>query len=166
MGQTLTASAEPAEATASYQWKQADTASGNYTDIAGASARSYKITAKEAGKFLKVEAAGTGEYTGTVTSAATEAVKTLVTKAAISGTAQVGQTLTASPTPSAATVTYEWQKADSADGTYIPIAKATGKTYVLTEAENGKFIKVKLTGTGNYTGTATSDATEAVTPAE
>ena len=74
MGQTLTASVEPAGATASYQWKQADTASGSYTDITGAAAQAYKITAKDAGKFVKVEASGTGEYTGTVTSDATAAV--------------------------------------------------------------------------------------------
>ena len=77
----------------------------------------------------------------------------------------MGETQTANVTPSAATVSYQLQKADSADGSYSNIEGATGKTYQLTEAENTKYIKVVVTGTGNYTGTATSDATAAVAAA-
>lgn len=88
-----------------------------------------------------------------------------VTKATISGTAQVGQTLTAGTTPASATVSYKWKQSDTANGQYTNISGATAKTYVLTEAENGKFIKVEVTGTGNYTGTVLSDATTQVAAA-
>lgn len=99
---------------------------------------------------------------GNKTASCTVKVTEVVAGVSISGTAKVGETLTANLTPSAATVSYQWQKADSADGSYSNIEGATGKTYQLTEAENTKYIKVVVTGKGNYTGTATSDATEAV----
>ncbi len=41
--------------------------------------------------------------------------------------------------------TYRWLRADSAGGTYVPIAGATGQTYTLTAADNGKFIKFEVT---------------------
>ena len=74
MGQTLTATIAPSGATATYQWKSADTEGGSYTNIGSATAASYELTASESGKYIKVEAKGTGEYSGTVLSAATAAV--------------------------------------------------------------------------------------------
>lgn len=102
---------------------------------------------------------------GNKTAKCTVTVTEAVTKATISGTPQVGQTLTAGTTPAAATVSYKWKQSDTANGQYTNISGATAKTYVLTEAENGKFIKVEVTGTGNYTGTVLSDATTQVTAA-
>lgn len=80
---------------------------------------------------------------------------------AITGTAQVGATLTVSngtwtgtPTP---TYTRQW-KADGAN-----IASATATTYVLTEAELGKVITCTVTGTNSAgNASATSAATAAV----
>lgn len=74
MGQTLTTTIAPSGATATYQWKSADTEDGSYTNIASATAASYELTAGESGKYIKVEAKGTGKYSGTVLSAATAAV--------------------------------------------------------------------------------------------
>lgn len=74
----------------------------------------------------------------------------------------MGQALTAKVTPSAATVTYEWQKADATGGPYTAIGGATQKSFTPTAGEQGKFIKVMVTGTGKYTGNQTSDATTAV----
>lgn len=64
--------------------------------------------------------------------------------------------------PAEATVTYEWSSADSADGVYSPISSQTAATLILAEAQLNKFIKVKVTGTGDYSGTVTSEATTAV----
>lgn len=119
------------------------------------------MTAKAVGTANITVKTGDGNKTAKCAVKVTDAVKSV----AIEGTAQVGQTLTANVTPAGATVSYEWQQSDSADGSYIAIGGATAKTYVLTEAESGKFIKVKVTGTGNYTGTQTSAATTAVTAA-
>ena len=74
MGQTLTATIAPSGATATYQWKSADTEGGSYTNIDSATTASYELTASESGKYIKVEAKGAGKYSGTVLSAATAAV--------------------------------------------------------------------------------------------
>lgn len=84
----------------------------------------------------------------------------------ISGTPQVGQTLTSNVIPAGATVTQQWKVADAADGEYTDIAGATGKTHKLAADKEGKFIKVEVTGSGKYTGTQTSQATTAVAAAE
>ena len=90
----------------------------------------------------------------------------------ISGTAQVGQTLTAStsgimdadglPT----SFTYEWVRADG--NTETPIAGETSSTYTPAAADVGKTIKVTVSFTddaGNPEGPLTSDATATVTAA-
>lgn len=74
----------------------------------------------------------------------------------------MGQTLTAVVDPASATVSCKWKSVETADGAYNDIAGATGKTFVLTAAQQGKFIKVEATGTGNYEGTKLSAATTAV----
>ncbi len=159
-GNTITAGAlTPSAATASRQWQRATTSGGTYANISGASSSSYAIPAGDIGMYLRVVASGTGSYGGTVTSAPTARITTLVTAiAAISGTPTVGSTLTAGArTPSAATVTFQWRS----NG--VAIAGATASTYVLTSAELGTTITVSATGFTNYSGAVTSAATAAVT---
>ena len=78
----------------------------------------------------------------------------------ISGTAQVGQTLTAgvSGLNDTTNISYQWCANDTA------ISGATAATYALTADEAGKTITVKVTATGasSYSGTVTSAATGAV----
>jgi hypothetical protein len=82
---------------------------------------------------------------------------------AITGTTQVGSVLTAGAlTPPGATVTYQWQSATTSGGTYSDISSATASTYTLVSTDLGKYIKVIATGTGSYTGTATSTATAVI----
>gem|GEM_PF-6544365 len=95
--------------------------------------------------------------------------KELTGTVVITGTAQAGQTLTAAITglPEAVTVTYQWQVADKADGTFTDIADATNATYVLTENEVGKYLRVVATTDDVlYTGTlsATTEAPIAAKP--
>jgi predicted ester cyclase len=84
----------------------------------------------------------------------------------VEGDAVVGATLTAKVTPSGATVNYQWQASADDGTTWDDIADATSKTYILSENEVGKLIRVKVTGTGNYTGTKTSDPVGPVTAGE
>ncbi len=77
----------------------------------------------------------------------------------ISGTAAMNKTLTASVDPSEQTVNYQWYR----DNTEI--AGATSNTYTLTADDVGKIVKVTATGTGNYTGSLTSNPTGNVTEA-
>lgn len=169
-GETLTASTVPADATVSYKWMQSTVKSNEqgYQDIPGATGKTFELTQSQVGKYVLCEVTGTGEYSGTFRSAPTSAVAaktTPVTGVTISGTAQVGQTLSTTVEPRQATVSYEWQQADTADGSYAAIDGATSATYELQEAQSGKFIKVKVTGTGKYAGTQTSAATEQVAAA-
>ena len=88
--------------------------------------------------------------------------------AVVTGTARAGQTLTAAvsdPDGTASALVYEWQRADTRDGTYAAISGATGTTYDLTSSDVGKFIRVEVSYTaGGFTGsTATSTPTAAIT---
>src|SRR5450830_1261732 len=95
---------------------------------------------------------------------------------AITGTAQVGQTLTAGAlSPSGATASYQWEysttpggtaifgSTSGTGGTYTAIPGATSSTYTIDPAYVNDYIRVAATGTGNYTGTVTSAPTEAIT---
>ncbi|MFZ4569474.1 MAG: hypothetical protein ACOYND_10595, partial [Bacteroidota bacterium] len=63
LGQTLTTtdgtwSGSPTP-TFSYKWQRADTASGTYSDISGATSSTYTVTASDAGKYLRSVATAT-----------------------------------------------------------------------------------------------------------
>ena len=184
VGDTLTASVtEIADAdglsgaTFAYQWVSSDGSAD--TDIAGATAASYTLTAADAGKAIKVRVTftddgGTGESlvsaaTGTV--AAANAAPTGLP--AITGTARVGETLEASVSGiadadglSGATFSYQWVANEGE--TDVDIAGATAASYTLSAAEAGKTVKVRMTFTdGRGTEESlVSEATAAVnTPA-
>jgi hypothetical protein len=82
----------------------------------------------------------------------------------ITGTARVGQTLTANPgtwSPASAKLEYQWLRDGAA------ISGATAKTYKLIAADQGKRVSVKVTGTkaGYETASKTSAQTAAVAAA-
>src|SRR5680860_305710 len=87
VGVELTAGAlTPSGAAADYQWQICATSGGTYTNITGATTNKYTPVADDATKFIKVVATGTGNYSGTVTSAVTTAVVAAVIDiAAITG---------------------------------------------------------------------------------
>ena len=86
-------------------------------------------------------------------------MKPQLESASIRGTAQVGEPLTAAVEPAGATASYQWMSATDQDGDYAEITSATNSTYDLTASEEGKYIKVQATGTGEYGGTVESAAT-------
>ena len=153
VGETLAASTSGiadadglANVSYSYQWQADD------SDIAGATAATYTLADAEQGKTVRVRVsfdddAGNEEA---LTSAATAAVapkpNTPATGApTIGGTARVGETLTASTSGITdanglvnVSFSYQWIS-DDAD-----IAGATGTTYTLTDADQGKTIKVRV----------------------
>ena len=63
----------PASSTVNYQWKISSTLNGTYANISGATTSKYTIIAADAGKFIKIEATGTGIYINKVISDATAA---------------------------------------------------------------------------------------------
>jgi hypothetical protein len=162
VGQALTAGQLSPAGTATYQWMRADTANGAYANIAGAAANSYTLTAADKDKYIKVVATGNGNYSGTVTSVYKGPVTAgrVSSIGDISGTTVVGQALAAGTlTPPNATVTYQWIRCTDIGGTYENIPNATSTSYTLKTEDEGYYIKVVATGTGAYTGTATSSPT-------
>ena len=155
-----------------YQWLVDD------ADISGATNATYTLAAADEGKAIKVQVSFTDDAGNeeTLTSAATDAVSAAAAANSpatgaptITGTAQVGQTLTADTSGIAdanglSNVQYEYQwLADDAD-----IAGATGLTYTLTDSEESKAITVRVSYTDDADNeeTLTSGATAAVAGAQ
>ena len=152
----------------SYQWLSDD------AEIGGATGSTYTPVADDEGKTITVQVSFTDDLGNatTLTSAATEAVAAApqpdspaTGEPTITGTAQVGQTLTVDTSGIAdadgldsAVFAYQWLSDDA------EIGGATGSTYTLVDDDEGRTIKVRVTVTddlGNET-TLTSAATEAV----
>ena len=158
----------------SYQWIRGD---GNTdTDISGETASTYTLVSADEGKAIKVriiftDDAGNDESLTSEATAAVAAIPNSVATGApaISGTVQVGQTLTASTSNISdsdgltnATFTYQWIANDGTEDT--DIQDATGSTYTLAAADEGKAIKVRVSFTDDWgtQETRTSDVTVAV----
>ena len=158
-------------ATFAYQWLADD------VDISGATDATYTLVADDEGRTIKVRVTVTddAENETTLTSAATEAVAAApqpdspaTGEPTISGTAQVGEVLTAGTTGiadadglSGATFAYQWLADD------VDISGATDATYTLVADDEGRTIKVRVTVTDDAENetTLTSAATEAVAAA-
>ena len=163
-----------------YQWVRVDAdGTSNEEDITDETDATYTLTADDRGKQVKVAVRFVdilgGEETRTSAPTATLAgvPNTAATGApTITGTAQVGETLTASTTGIAdangltsPTYTYQWIRVD-ADGTSNPadITDETDATYTLVDADLGKTLKVRVTFDDDlgHTETLTSAATATV----
>lgn len=83
----------------------------------------------------------------------------------VSGQAQEGETLSASVSPAGATVSYQWMQSKDEPEGYENIEGATAETFVLTSQQVGKTVVCECSGTGKYSGTKTSAATQPVTAA-
>ena len=175
VGETLTANTTDISdsdglnnATFTYQWLADD------ADITDATGSTYALVAADEGKTVKVRITFTDDAGNdeSLTSAPTATVTASNTPATgeptITGTAQVGETLTANTTGIAdsdglinATFTYQWL-ADDTD-----ITDATGSTYTLAAADEGETVKIRLSFTDDrgHQETLTSTATAAVTAA-
>lgn len=164
VGKTLSVEAGdwgPGTVGLSYQWYRGTSA------ISGATDTTYAVQPEDAGSTLRVVVTGlkTGYTLTSRTSAATDMVDNATFTATptpkVTGTAAVGQKLTASAgswTPAKVTLAYQWYRGDEA------IKGATASTYVLQAADAGATISVSVTGTKvGYTAvTKASDATEKV----
>ena len=152
----------------SYQW-QADGA-----DISSATSDTYTLADADEGKAISVAVSFTDDAGNeeTLTSAATAAVDGKPNTPAtgepnINGTAQVGETLTADTSGIAdddgldnASFSYQWLADDS------NISGATGETYTLADADEGKAMSVKVSfsddrGHGEELSSAATAAVEA-----
>ena len=153
VGETLTADVSAIadedgldNASFSYQWLADD------SNISGATGETYTLADADEGKAISVRVSFTDDAGNEEesTSAATAAVEAKPNSPAtgaptISGTAQVGETLTADASGIAdddgldnVSYSYQWQ----ADGT--DISEATDSTYTLADLDEGKAMSVKV----------------------
>ena len=177
VGETLTADTSGiadddglADAAFSYQWQSDD------ADIAGATGSSYTLTDSDEGKAISVAVSFTDDVGNAeaLASAATAAVDAAPNSPAtgapgISGTVQVGQTLTVDTSGIAdedgldnAAFSYQWVANDGTED--ADISGATDSTYTLTfgEADKTVTVRVSFTDDAGNEETLTSAATDAV----
>ena len=156
VGQTLTAETSDIEdpdgldnVAYSYQWLADD------VEIAGATSSTYTLADADEGKTIKVTVSFTDDTNNqeSLTSEPTAVIATPANSPAtgpptISGTAEVGQTLTAETSDiedpdGLDNLAYSYQRlADD-----VEIAGATSSTYTLADADEGKTIKVTVSFT-------------------
>ena len=93
----------------------------------------------------------------------------------IEGVLRVGETLTAGtitdPDGEVSNQTYQWQVADTSDGTFTPISGATSATYYITNAEFDRHLNVVVTytdptGDGNTVTSAVTGRIGTASPLE
>jgi hypothetical protein len=182
-GQTLTATSGNWSGTSpmtyGYQWQSCEPTGNDCGPITGATTSTYAVTNGDVGTTIRVLVTASNAAGNTsVFSAATAAVQspnappTNTSPPAISGTAQAGQLLTASPGAWNGTqpiaYAYQWQRCDADGANCNPIAGATSAGYTATTADTGNTLIVAVTGSttpGSATATSTPTATVQSVPA-
>lgn len=154
-GQTLTAVPGTWTGTPSYayQWKRGG------ADISGATAGTYVLQFADVGQTITVAITGTNGYGSASTTTAgvgpvASGAPAYVSGSAVSGTTQVGSTLSASAGTwtGAPSFTYQWQRGG------IDVAGATAGTYTLVSGDLGANIRCVITGTNGFGSASISTA--------
>jgi hypothetical protein len=171
-GQTLTASPGTWGGTQpisyAYHWRRCDANGANCTWISGATGTSYLVTSADVGYTLRVLVKASNVAGSTwATSAHTTVVQAPSSQPAntspptISGTAQVGQTLTASPGSwtgaQPITYAYQWQRCDSSGASCSAISGATQPAYTVVSHDLDSTLVVVVTAS-NSSGSATASS--------
>jgi hypothetical protein len=177
-GQTLTAStgtwtgSQPISY--AYQWQRCDTGGAGCSPVPGATSASYPVTSTDVGSTLRVTVTATNANgSANATSAATTVVQaasaapTNSSAPTITGTAQEGQLLNASPGTwngtQPITYSYQWQRCDTTGAGCNAISGATSASYTVTSTDVGGTLRVVVTATNaDGSGSATSNATAVV----
>ena len=160
----------------SYRWISHDGTSDSH--IANAAGSTYTLVAADEGETIKVKVSFTDDagHDETLTSEATDPVAPLPNSPAtgapaITGTVQVGETLTVDTSDigdddGLTTVSYSYQWISNDGTSDSDIANAAGSTRTLVAADGGKTIKVKVSFTDDagHDETLTSEATDPVAP--
>jgi hypothetical protein len=142
--------------TFTHQWLRCNRRGGSCDPIPGATRARYRLTGNDVGQTLRVRVrAKNTDGTATATSAQTRVILAAGTRPVntgpptISGTPTVGQTLSASPGTwtgrQPITYTYQWQRCDKVGGSCAAIDGANANTYVLTEADLDRTLRVAVT---------------------
>lgn len=159
-----------------YRWLRCDKSGGgtngvNCATIPGETRNTYVLTAADVGhtirsRVIATNADGTSSMnsnpTSVIQSSATAGPPSNSTPPTISGTPQEKQTLTASEGTwtgkKPQTYTYQWRRCNATGGSCADIAGATKSTYVLSSADVGNTIRVRVTA-HNSLGSSSSTST-------
>jgi hypothetical protein len=175
VGQTLTASTgtwSGAPTSFAYQWQRCDPPGASCTAIAGATGQTYLVTDADVGFRLRVAVSGRSP-SGSATALSTPTAvvpetgpPTNVAPPTITGTPQVGQTLTAAGagtwTGNPVGFGFRWLRCDGAGGACGDIAGATAAAYLVTSADAGATIRVAVTARNSAGETTAISAQTAV----
>jgi len=154
-----------------YHWQRCDSL-GKSCDFIPDFGRHHTLTAADVGNTVRVvvtakSSAGTG-------TAASEPSAVIAQPAApantampvISGSPQIGQTLTVSTGtwtgPGTITYAFQWLRCDQTGGSCTAITGATQKSYTLTSADAGHSLRAKVTATNDNGSTSATTVPTAV----
>jgi len=127
-----------------YQWRRGTTA-------VGTNSSTYAVVAADVSSSFTLRVTRAG-YSGYI-----DSLPLISGSVSITGTAQIGQTLTASTTSlgGSGDITYQWKRGSDVIGT-------NSSTYTIQSADEGSTITVTVTRAG-YTGSVTSSPTATIT---
>jgi LysM repeat protein len=158
-GQTLTVSNgswSGSPTSYAYAWSKCDANGGSCSAIPGATASTYKAATTDVGQTLRVtvtatNAGGSGQAASAPSAVVSSAAApTNTTAPAISGSLQVGSTLTASTgawSGNPTSYAFVWSRCDAHGDSCAAIDGATGKTYTLTQAAAGRTLRISVVAT-------------------
>ena len=159
--------------TFTYRWQRCNASGGSCANIGGATGHDYILTSADVGNTVRVvvtahNAAGMGTAASSPTAVvASPQAPANTSPPTISGTPQLGQTLAASPGswtgPQPITFTYQWRRCDQFGGGCADVGGATGQTFLLTSADVGHSLRVRVRARNQFGSTsATTVPTAAV----
>jgi hypothetical protein len=137
-----------------YQWQRCSSSGASCVDIAGATAKSYKLTSAEVDRTVRVlVTASNADGKDTANSHPSPIISDSsaprnTVRPTISGTAQVGQTMTISNgtwTGGVTSYTYQWQRCDQNGQACLNVSGATSKTYGVRADDVGSTLRALVT---------------------
>jgi Disaggregatase related len=176
-GQTLTGAAGAWSGTTpiayAYQWRRCDSTGAGCTDLSGATSQSYTLATADVGSTIRlVVTASNVAGSSTATSAATGVVSatavapTNTAPPTISGTAQVGAPMTASPGAWSGTSPisygYQWRRCDATGNSCVGIVGGNAQAYTVSTADVAATLRVAVTATNSAGGVTATSAASAV----
>ena len=161
--------------TFTYQWARADSATGTFANISGATASTYVAVEADYQKYLNVTVVATSDGSSdTETATSVGPISTLAPSAVVSitGDPVVGYVLSAdtsattgTPSPS---FTYQWSRSESETTGFSDLMGETNATYTLVSGDADRYFRVTVVASNfvpeTSTATSASSAKIAATP--
>jgi hypothetical protein len=173
VGQTLTASNGTWNNTPTsyvYQWLRCSASGGSCVSVANGTSKTYTLVGADASHTIRARvtasnadgsASAESDPTTAVAAATSSAAPKNTSAPTISGTARVGDELTADDgtwTGNPTSFTYQWQRCDADIVSCGDVVGASGKTYGVRLADLGYRLRVKVTAKNAKGSTAANSA--------